>query len=72
MEDGWQADDEKNDHDEGHTGDEEEDGGGAGGVAVVVFDGGNAIDYGHQDCCEERADVDDQQLFLQVPGQGEE
>ena len=72
MENGWQADDEKNDHDEGHTGDEEEDGGGSGGVAAVEIKGGDAPDGGHQNCGEERANVDDQQLFFQVPGQGEE
>ncbi len=72
MEDGREADDEKDDHDEGHTGDEEEDGGGAGGVATLKLDGGDAVYCGHQDCREERADVDDQQFFLQVPGKSEE
>ena len=40
-------------------------------MAAVEIKGGDAPDGGHQNCGEERADVDDQQLFLQVPGQGE-
>ncbi len=33
---------------------------------------GDASDGGHQDDSEERADVEDQQLFLEGPGEGEE
>jgi hypothetical protein len=41
-------------------------------MATAELDGGDAPDGGHQNCCEEGADVDDQQFFLQVPGKGEE
>ena len=72
VEDGRETEEEEDAHDEGHSDDQKEDGGRAGGVAVVEFDGGDAIDDGHQDCCEEGADIDDQQFFLQGPGQGKE
>jgi hypothetical protein len=38
----------------------------------VEFDGGDAVDDGRQDSGEKRADVDDEQFFLERPGEGEE
>lgn len=72
MDYGRQADDKKDDHDEGYADDEEEDGSGTRGASVIEFDSRDAVDDGHQDSSEECADVDDQEFFLEGPGQGEE
>ena len=38
----------------------------------MELEAGDAVDGGHQDGGEERADVDDQEFFLEGPGEGEE
>ena len=70
--DGWQADGEEDSEDKAHRDDEKEDGCGAGGVVAAVFELGDAGDDGHQDGGEEGGDVDDQHLFLEGPGEGED
>ena len=72
AEDRWKADGEEDGEDENDGGDEQEDGGGAGGSVAANLKLGDAVDDGHQDGSEERADVDDQQLLLEGPGEGED
>ena len=52
--------------------DEKDDGDAAGGLVVTDLQLLDARDCGHEDDGKETADVEDQQLFLESPGEGEQ
>jgi hypothetical protein len=55
-----------------YGGDQQDDGDGAGGMEGTELPGRDAVDDGDQDGCEERGDVDDQDLFAEDPGEEKE
>jgi hypothetical protein len=63
---------EKECKDPGDAGDEKDDGHGAGRMVAAKVELPDAIDGGHENDGEEAADVEDQDLFLERPGEGEE
>jgi len=69
---GRETDGEEDRQDEGDAENEKKDGYRAGDATATDVKGGDVADDGHQDGGEESADVDDQQLLLQGPGEGEE
>jgi len=57
---------------QGDADDEQDDGDGARGMVAAKVDLRDAGDGGHENDSEERADVEDQNLLLEGPGEGEE
>jgi len=67
-----QAGGEEEGEDESDGDDENEDANSAGGVIAAEVEFGDEFDGGHEDDGEESADVEDQELFLEGPGKGQE
>jgi hypothetical protein len=67
-----EAEGEEDDQNENRSDEEKDDGDGAGGMVAAKVGFGDAGDDGHQDDGEEGADVEDQQLLFERPGEGEE
>lgn len=72
VEDGGKAHGEEESEDEGDCKDEQDDRYGARGVSAAELELGDAIDDRHEDDGEEGADIEDQQLLLEGPGEGEQ
>ncbi len=70
AEDGGKAGGEKECQDGGDGDDQEDDGNGPGGLVATKFELGDASYGGHEYDREESTDVEDQQLFLESPGEG--
>ena len=69
---GWETGGEEEREDSGDGDDEKNDGDDAGGTIASNADPGDAGDGGRENDSEECADVEDEDLFLKCPGQGEE
>ncbi len=70
AEDGREASGEEEGEDGGDGGDQKDNGDAAGRLVAAEIEPGDAADSGHEDDCEESADVEDQKLFLEGPGEG--
>lgn len=72
MHDGRQASGEEEREDAGDADDQEDDCYGAGRMIPAQVETSDAGDERHENDSEERADVENQELFLEGPGEGEE
>jgi len=71
AEDGRQAGGEEEREDASDSDDQKDDGYGTRGMVAADIELGDACDDGHENDGEEGADVEDQKLFLEGPGEGE-
>jgi hypothetical protein len=70
--DGRKAEGEEESKDRGDGDDEKDNGNGAGGLIAADVEAADAVDGGHEHDSEESADVEDEELLLEGPGESEQ